>query len=119
MNNKFLFFCFLSGLISEMCFSQTTGLSALGKVEADSLWIQFDANLRINPATIFQDYKINNLDIINLLRFGRTKLWSLYETLENSAAVTDVSPEGQASINKFLIKLKKHGELIKTKIIQK
>lgn len=48
------------------------------------------------------NFKTSHADIITINRFARGKLWSLYEALQNISAITEVSPESQASIHRLL-----------------
>ncbi len=61
-----------------------------------------------------EPFKVNHLDLVNILRFGRTKLWSLFEALTNVAAMPKISAESHAHINKLLAAIKQHTELAKT-----
>jgi len=57
--------------------------------------------------------RVNHLDLVNILRFGRTKLWSLFEALTHAAAIPGVSAEAKANIAKLLALIKCHSELAK------
>ncbi len=62
-----------------------------------------------------EPFKINHLDLVNILRFGRIKLWSLFESLNQIQAIPKVSAEAQLSANKLLAAIKRHTELAKNK----
>lgn len=56
-------------------------------------------------------FKVRHEDIININKFARRKVWSVFETLEKISLVPDVSPEGVANIAKLLLLIKKHSLL--------
>ncbi len=58
-------------------------------------------------------FKISYKDIININRFARRKVWSMYEALENINAIPDVSPEAVNRANKLLALIQKHSRLVK------
>jgi DNA helicase-2/ATP-dependent DNA helicase PcrA len=61
----------------------------------------------------FDEFRVNHLDVVNILRFGKIKLWSLYESLVNVAVIPKISAESQANIAKLLASLKKYSQAIK------
>ncbi len=61
----------------------------------------------------FPEFKVNHLDLVNILRFGKIKLWSLYEALINVAVIPKVSAEAQDKITKLLASIKKYSQVIK------
>jgi DNA helicase-2/ATP-dependent DNA helicase PcrA len=61
----------------------------------------------------FSEFKINHLDLVNILQFGKTKLWSLYESLVNVSAIPKVGVETNANIVKLLASLKKYSQALK------
>lgn len=53
-------------------------------------------------------FKINHWDLISILRFARTKLWSLFEALNNLSAIPKLSPETRINGEKLLSAIKQH-----------
>jgi DNA helicase II / ATP-dependent DNA helicase PcrA len=53
-------------------------------------------------------------DIININRFGARKNWSLFESLQNIYAITDISPAAQKNITSLLAYIKNHSEAAAT-----
>lgn len=59
-------------------------------------------------------FRVGHEDIININKFAKRKVWTMFEALGKIAAITDVAPEAVANINNLLSILKKHAELAKT-----
>jgi DNA helicase-2/ATP-dependent DNA helicase PcrA len=66
-----------------------------------------------------EQFKVNHLDLVNLLRSAHSKLWSLFEALSNAQFIPKLSPESQTNINKLLATIKKHTELAKTRDVSR
>ncbi len=61
-------------------------------------------------------FKVPHSDIIAINKFARKKTWSLFEGLKNINAISDVSPEAVANINKLLALVAKHSLLAKDRL---
>lgn len=57
-------------------------------------------------------FKVSHLDLININKYARQKVWSLFEALKNSAAIPNISSEALLNINKLLTLLDKHSALV-------
>src|SRR3989339_170134 len=53
-------------------------------------------------------FKVGHADIININKFARKKVWSLFEALQHINAIPDVSAEAVSNINKLLDLIRKH-----------
>ena len=58
-------------------------------------------------------FKVDHLDIININKFARRKVWSLYEALKNVSVIGDVSQTAKKNITKLLLLIDKHSQLVK------
>ncbi|MFH0950863.1 MAG: UvrD-helicase domain-containing protein [bacterium] len=58
-------------------------------------------------------WQINHLDIINLSRYARQHLLSLYEAMEQASAIRAITEPAQTSIKKLLQLIKQHTALAK------
>ncbi|MFA5163601.1 MAG: ATP-dependent DNA helicase [Patescibacteria group bacterium] len=56
-------------------------------------------------------FKVSYPDLITINKFARRKVWSLYETLKNAAAIPEISPESLQNINKLLGMIEKQSTL--------
>jgi len=63
---------------------------------------------RVMNMKIFQ---VPYADIININKFARKKVWSLFEALEHIGAITNISEEGRKNINKLISLIRKHSIL--------
>jgi DNA helicase-2/ATP-dependent DNA helicase PcrA len=58
-------------------------------------------------------FRLEHDDLLELNKWGRKKMWSLYETLQHIDAVTDISEKGRNNIKKLLDSIKHHSALSK------
>lgn len=56
-------------------------------------------------------FKVGHADIVNINKFARKKVWSLYEALQHITVIPDISSEAVVNINKLLELIKKHSLL--------
>lgn len=59
-------------------------------------------------------FKVSQLDLININKFARRKVWSLFEGLKNIAAISNISADSVANINKLLKLIETHSSLVST-----
>jgi DNA helicase-2/ATP-dependent DNA helicase PcrA len=59
-------------------------------------------------------FKVSQLDLININKFARRKVWSLFEGLKNIAAIPGISADSVANINKLLKLIETHSALVST-----
>lgn len=60
-----------------------------------------------------QAFAIDHGEIVNISRFARKKIWSLYEALKNIEAVPGLLPESYKSANKLVALIGKFLEMVK------
>jgi len=58
-------------------------------------------------------FRVDHSDLLELNKFGRKKMWSLFECLQHVDAIKDVSDSGRANIKKLLEAVKHHAALSK------
>ena len=59
-----------------------------------------------------EEFKVSNVDLVNLNAFAKRKYWSLYETLKNVDKVPGISPESLPKISKLLNLIESHLALV-------
>ncbi len=59
----------------------------------------------------FPCFLVEHSDLLILTKAARTKLWSLYESLNHTDLIKDLSEQGRINIKKLLSSIKKHTEL--------
>ena len=64
-------------------------------------------------------FKVGYKDIININKFARRKVWSLYEALNHINAIPNISPESVVNINRLLAMIKKHSVLAQSESTSK
>lgn len=57
-------------------------------------------------------FKVSHLDLVNINKLARRKVWSLYEALQKVASIPDISASSLKNIAKFLALLEKHSQLV-------
>ena len=58
-------------------------------------------------------FKVSYLDLVNINKMARQKVWTLYEALKNIDSIYGVSPEAVVNINKLMTLLEAHAPLAK------
>jgi DNA helicase-2/ATP-dependent DNA helicase PcrA len=61
-----------------------------------------------------EQFKVGHEDVININKFARHKVWSMYEALKNIEAIPNVSAESIAHIKKLMLLVSKHSVLAKS-----
>jgi len=61
-----------------------------------------------------EQFKVSHEDVININKFARHKVWSMYEALKNIEAVPNVTAESIVHINKLMQLVSKHSTLAKS-----
>lgn len=56
-------------------------------------------------------FKVSHSDIVEINKFARQKVWSMFEALKNIQAVPNISPETMVNVNKLMALITKHSEL--------
>lgn len=64
-------------------------------------------------------FKVGHADIVIINKFARRKVWSVFEALNNAAAIAEISPEAVKNINKLLSLIKRHSLLAQTAKVSK
>ncbi|MEI7452565.1 MAG: ATP-dependent DNA helicase [Candidatus Falkowbacteria bacterium] len=59
-------------------------------------------------------FKVSYLDLVNINKMARQKVWSLYEALKNIEVIPNISPEAVVNVNKLLVLLDAQAPSIKT-----
>ncbi len=59
-------------------------------------------------------FKVSHEDLLILNKWGRKKMWSLFESLQNNGLIKELSDEARKNINKLLESIKHHSELAKS-----
>jgi DNA helicase-2/ATP-dependent DNA helicase PcrA len=57
-------------------------------------------------------FKVSHLDLININKYARQKVWSLFEALKNCSVIPGISNEALVNIDKLLTLLDKHSALV-------
>ena len=57
-------------------------------------------------------FKVAHVDLININKLARKKVWSLYEALKNINAVSGISSESVKNINKLINLISQHSQLV-------
>ena len=57
-------------------------------------------------------FKVSHLDLININKYARQKVWSLFEALKNCSVIPGLSNESLLNINQLLTLLEKHSALV-------
>lgn len=57
-------------------------------------------------------FKVSPIDLININKMARRKVWSLYEALKNINSIPGLSSQSVKNINKLLALIAKHSQLV-------
>ena len=64
-------------------------------------------------------FKVGYKDIVNINKFARRKVWSMFEALNHINAIPDITPVSVANINQLLALIKKHSVLAQSESTSK
>jgi len=58
-------------------------------------------------------FKVDHIDIVNINKYSRKKVWSLYEGLKNVQVIPNVTPAAKKNIQKLLSLIEAHSVMVK------